>query len=191
MTAAYEVLRQRIIDIVVNGRGADGSLGADALQKSIPAGRFRAATDRAPLRDPSYPATTFDRAVQVDWLSDEDDGENNPLSSPQFMLARIAINHGIYYGAGVSAFLSAASGETRATVALTPQERGLNDALRIKRALACPDLLRGGTAIDPVPLGITRDGQTTLQDLGGGRLLVVTFYSFRYQANNTTNYDPS
>jgi len=191
MTTAFETLRQRIFDIIVSGRGADSSLGPDALQKSIPTGRFRASTDRSPLQDPSYPATTFDRAVHLEWVSDEDDADNNPLTSPQFMLARITISHGIYYGTGVSAFLSAATGETRATVALTPQERGLNDALRIKRALACPDLLRGGTTIDPVPLGCTREGATSLVDLGGGRLLVVTQYALRYQTSNTTSYDPA
>ena len=192
MATAYETLRQRIIDIVVNARGADGSLGADALQKSIPLGRFRASVDRAPLTDPTYPASYFDRSIYVDWISDEDDEVvNNPLDSAHFMLAHLSVSHGVYYGTAASAFVTLASGtEVKATVALTPKERGLNDALRIKRALGCPDLLRGGTTIDPAPLSCVREGLTTLQDLGNGRLVVVTNYSLRYQSNQAVSYDP-
>lgn len=192
MATAYEPLRQRIVDVVCNGRGADGSLGSDALNKSIPLGRFRASVDRAPLSDPTYPSSMFDRAVYVDWISDEDDEVvNNPLDSAHFMLAHLSVSHGVYYGTATSAFVTLASGtEVKATVALTPKERGLNDALRIKRALGCPDLLRGGTVIDPLPLSCVREGLTTLQDLGNGRLIVVTNYSLRYQSSNSTTYDP-
>lgn len=191
MTAAYEPLRQRLIDIVCNARGANGSLGTDALNKHIPLGRFRPAVDRAPLADPTYPSPMFDRAVFVDWLSDEDDEiVNNPLDSAHFMIARLSVSHGVYYGTATSAFITTVGSEVEATVALTPRERGLNDALRIKRALGCPDLLRGGTPIDPAPLNCVREGQTTLQDLLNGRLIVVTNYSLRYETSNSTNYDP-
>ena len=73
MTSPYLTLRNRLLAIVCDARGADGSLGADALAKSIPLGRFRRAQDGAPLRDPAYPAGALDRAVRVDWLSEADD----------------------------------------------------------------------------------------------------------------------
>ena len=65
MTSPYLTLRNRLLAIVCDARGADGSLGADALAKSIPLGRFRRAQDGAPLRDPAYPAGALDRAVRV------------------------------------------------------------------------------------------------------------------------------
>ena len=65
MTSAYATLEARLYDIMVNGRGVNGALGADALAKSIPVGRFRAARQNAPLRDTTYPSVDFDRAVFV------------------------------------------------------------------------------------------------------------------------------
>jgi len=141
----YLALRNRLLAIVCDARGADGSLGADALAKSIPLGRFRRAQDGAPLRDPAYPAGALDRAVRVDWLSEADDeGGNNPLQAPHFYAARISVTHALLYGTALSAALSVASGETAATVALQPQERALMDARRIRRALAFPELREKG-----------------------------------------------
>ena len=191
MTSPYLTLRNRLLAIVCDARGADGSLGADALAKSIPLGRFRRAQDGAPLRDPAYPAGALDRAVRVDWLSEADDeGVNNPLQAPHFYASRVSVTHAILYGSAISAAISVASGETAATVALQPQERALMDARRIRRALACPDLLRAAADSDPVPLACVREGETTLEDLGNGRLLAVSTYTLRWQSDNAANGDP-
>jgi hypothetical protein len=191
VSTMYEILRQRLVDIICNGRGADGALGADAQQKSIPLGTFRPAADRAPLTDPTYPASQFDSAFDVQWIAEDDDGAtNNPLDSTQIVKATITIRNAVVYGTGVSGFVSPHGAEVRATVALQPQERALAMAARIRRAVENPDLLRGGTALDPTPLACVREGQTTLQDLGAGRLLAVTYYSYRFQFDNTASYAP-
>lgn len=195
MTAgnAFLTLETRLYAILCDGRGADSSLGADALAKSIPVGRFRRAKDLAPLRDGTYPPEFFDRAVLIEWIGDADDNGgaiNNPLDNAQICLARLAVTSAVLYGTAVDSFLSLTSGETSTTVALQPRTRALNDARRILRALACPDLLRGGTAIDPAPLACVREGGTSVEDLGDGRLVCVSTMSLRYAVDNASNYDP-
>jgi hypothetical protein len=191
MTSAFLTLQDRLYAIMCDARGGNGALGADALAKHIPATRFRRALDGAPLRDPTYPPDAFDRAVYIDWLSDADDGEiHNPLDGPHFCVARISIANGVVVGTALAPFVATVGTESAATSVLHASARALNDALRISRALACPDLLRGGTALDPVPLACVRDGGTTIEDMGDGRRLAVTTYSLRYMADNATNYDP-
>jgi hypothetical protein len=191
VTSAYATLEARLYDIMVNGRGVNGALGADALAKSIPVGRFRAARFNAPLRDTTYPSVDFDRAVFVEWLADADDPTiNNPIDNPQHREARVAVCNAVTYGTAVTDFLVLAGTEVAATVIDQPRQRALNDSARIQRALGNPDLLRGGTPLDPAPLACVREGGTTLEDLGSGRMLATTVYALRYQLDNSQAYDP-
>ena len=191
MTSAFLTIEQRLYAIMCDARGADGSLGADALAKSIPATRFRRALDGAPMRDPTYPPDAFDRAVYVDWLGDADDVEiNNPLDAPHHCVARITVTNGVVVGTALATFASLVGTESAAAVVLQASSRALNDARRITRALGCPDLLRGGTTLDPAPLACVREGGTTIEDMGDGRRMAVTSYTLRYLADNTQNYDP-
>lgn len=64
------------------------------------------------------------------------------------------------------------------------------DARRIRRALGCPDLLRAAGDTDPVPLACVREGETTLEDLGNGRMLAVSMYTLRWQSDNANADDP-
>ena len=191
MTSAFATLETRLYDIMVNGRGANGSLGTDALAKSIPVGRFRQARMNAPLRDITYPSVDFDRAVFVEWLADADDPTiNNPIDNPQHRVARVAICNAVTYGNAVTDFLVLSGTESAATVIDQPRQRALNDSARLQRALGNPDLLRGGTVLDPVPLACVREGGTTIEDMGGGRMLASTVYALRYQMDNASAYDP-
>lgn len=191
MTSAFATLEGRLYDIMVNGRGANGSLGSDAQAKSIPVGRFRQARMNAPLRDTTYPSVDFDRAVFVEWLADADDPTiNNPIDNPQHRVARVAICNAVTYGNAVTDFLVLSGTESAATVIDQPRQRALNDSARLQRALGNPDLLRGGTVLDPVPLACVREGGTTIEDMGGGRMLATTVYALRYQMDNATAYDP-
>lgn len=191
MTSAFATLEGRLYDIMVNGRGANGSLGSDAQAKSIPVGRFRQARMNAPLRDTTYPSVDFDRAVFVEWLADADDPTiNNPVDNPQHRVARVAICNAVTYGNAVTDFLVLSGTESAATVIDQPRQRALNDSARLQRALGNPDLLRGGTVLDPVPLACVREGGTTIEDMGGGRMLATTVYALRYQMDNATAYDP-
>jgi len=188
----YLALRTRIEGIVVNGRGADGSLGFDAQNKSIPIGRFRNAVKNAPLDDADFPAGSFDRSIRLDWLSVEDNngGVNNPLDDPHFYLARCSVSAAVVYGPELAAFVDPTNTELAAASVVEAQERILNDAHRIARALACPDLIRDSADTDPVPLSCVREGLTTVRDVGNGRMISQTVYSLRFQTNNADANDP-
>lgn len=193
MADLYLALRQRLEDIVVNGRGTMAHpINAEALAKSIPVGRFRSAVKNAPLDDPDFPAGSFDRSIRVDWLSVEDDnnGVNNPLDNPHFYLARCSVSTAVVYGPELAAFVDPTNTELAVASVVEAQERILNDAHRIARALACPDLIRATTDTDPVPLSCVREGTTTLRDVGNGRMISQTVYSLRFQTNNADANDP-
>ena len=192
MADLYYALRTRIEAIVVNGRGADGSLGPDALSKSIPVGRFRSAVKNAPLDDADFPAGSFDRSIRVDWLSviDDNAGVNNPLDNPHFYLARISVSTAVVYGPELTAFVDPTNTELASSSVVEAQERILNDAHRVARALACPTLIRDSADADPVPLSCVREGETTLRDVGNGRMISQTVYSLRFQTNNADANDP-
>lgn len=193
MADFYFALRTRIENIVVNGRGtATHPINAEALAKSIPIGLFRNAVQNAPLDDADFPAGSFDRSIRLDWLSVEDDngGVNNPLDDPHFYLARCSVSTAVVYGPELSAFVDPTNTELASDSVVEAQERILNDAHRIARALACPDLIRDPSDTDPVPLSCVREGLTTLRDLGGGRMTSQTVYSLRFQTDNADANDP-
>lgn len=189
MSNPYLALRTRVEDILFNGRGADGSLGADAQNKSIPVGRFRTSVDNAPVR--GVPSSWTDRAVRLDWRSMGYDGlVPNPLDGPQIKVARVLVSHAVVYGADNAGQVVAASGETPATVVLQSQERALMDADRIIRALQCPSLIRDTADTNPVPLACTMDGECVLDDGGDGRMYASSQFVLRYQVDNADNNDP-
>ena len=190
MSDLYAHLRDRLTAIVVDGRGADGSLGAEAQARSIPAGRFRRASQNLPLRDPNYPGGAFDRAVRVDWLAESDDTPNNPVNHPHFYVARVSVSHGVLYGPALAGATALASGESASVAVADYQERALSDARRIRRALACNALIRDAADTVSCPIGCFRDGETTLDDLGGGRLVVSSGLVFRYRLDNSDAGDP-
>ena len=191
MSEPFATLRNRVLAIVCDARGADGTLGAEATARAIPAGRFRRAVVGAPLRDANYPREAIDRAVRVDWIDDADFAEaNNPRNVPQQFDARIAVTNAVVYGPGLSAFASLVGSEVAATTVTEAQERALADARRIRNALHEPDLIRDSSDSEPIVIACTREGASTPEDLGDGRMLAVSVYVLRYQSANTSTDDP-
>lgn len=188
MADAYQALDDRVRAILFEGRGADGALGVDALQKSIPAARYRAERDGCPLTDPSYQAEYFDRAVRLEWAGDQ--GDTNPLDNAHVLEARLLVHVGIAAGPALAPWVYPAGLEDAEAAVLRPYPRGMNAVRRIVRALECPDLVRDGTEVDPVPIGITREGATTSSNLGGGRMVFTTAFLFLYRILNTDDHDP-
>lgn len=189
----FGVIRGRIIDVLVNGRGADGSLGVTAQSRSIPAGRFRTPADNVSPRDANAEGPAFDRSVFLEWESVEDaDQTSNPVDGPQMRYATVRVLVG-YMGAGaLTDFLHPINaGEAAATSLEEVRERALSDAERIKRALADPDLIRGGTALDPAVIACTRAGASSMEYLGGGRFLCSTTYRVVFMEDNAQTYDPT
>lgn len=191
MASALDPIKARLVSVVCGGRGADGSLGPDALRCSIPVGRFRKGLRNVPLRDAGYPKGGFDRATRWTWVdaTDEDD-PNNDVDGVSLQLVRVRLEVGYLTGAGDEAFvkLAGGTGETTAGALLDPEARSINDALRIRRALGWPEIVQGA-GIDPALYSCHRQGPTTLEDLGKGRALASTVYVVRLELNNATAYD--
>lgn len=184
MAAPYVFLHQRLVDILINGRGATGLLGTEAQERSIAAGYFRTEFQQSPLTSPGYAKEYFDRALRIEWSAELDDLDRNPCDAEQILSARITIAHGVVFGDAAQPFLQPTTPSTPAVAILQPQQRALSDARLVRRALECPDLLRDGTETDPVPIGCEREGSATLQELGGGKLLVTSAFVLTYRASD-------
>lgn len=202
MATLFEPLTDRILAVVCDGRGSDGALGAEALTRHIPAGRFRRVAGEGkawrsnrlddPLRSPQYPLESFDRAVQVRWLDDTDEnGAGNPYELPQECRATFALEIGLVYHEQAARFVreSGSETETEAVEPLALRARGLNDQRRVKRALELNELVRAA-GDDPVINGIVREGKAAIEDLGKGRALAVATFTLHYELDLTGNYDP-
>lgn len=183
-------IEARVTDILANGRGQDGSLGADALARSIPAAFFRVADEHADLRDPGMDAATFDRAFRLEWSGSRDDpATNNSQQSILIETYTLRLTVGYLYGASANALLSPTATETRATAALRWIPRALSDGRNFGRALEQPELFRGAPTIDPVPVGATRITSDII-DMGGGRGLCVSTFDIVIQSNQDSGYLP-
>ena len=196
MSQVLDALEQRLTDVLANGRGADGSLGADAQARSIPVNRFRPADAGGSLTDPQYEAGKADRAFRWTWLSVTDlTGTRNPWDDPQPRRALVRLDVLYLAGAGaeIQPFVSVAAGtgETAAVAAVTATRRALSDAERIWRALGYPLLTRDSPTTDPEIIGVQRAPEgSRAQELPGGRVLCSTVYVVDFQSNSSTTYDP-
>lgn len=180
-------VESRIRAVLFEGRGTDGSLGADAQARSIAAGVFRPAAEASPLTDPAYPGEQFDRAVSLRFTAVVDDTTNNPYSSPQWERVTMNVNVGYQYGAASTAFVDPQGAETQAVQKFRPDRRGINDSRRIKQALEFNDLR--GLDTDPIMVRCERttgDGA----DLGGGRYVMTTTFDLVLQSVVTDPYGP-
>lgn len=189
-TIFYDVLRTRIEAIVSGGRGADGSLGTLAQQRSIPADRFRKALENVDLRDPAYPSAQMDRAYRLDLLSVTDTPlANNAYSDTWLRDVSLQVIVGYVHGDGNVAWPKLLTNETAATAVRYSADRAFSDAERIRRALDCQELFSG--TVSAVGLvTCTRSGASVLEQLPDGRLLAATIYSVTIQLDATQNYDP-
>lgn len=191
--SVLSVARGRILDILVSGRGANGSLGSTAQGASIPAGRFRSPALNVTPRDGAAEGGGFDRMVFLEWQSIEDtDGTANPLDSSQLRNATLVLLVGYMGGTDLATFVHPInSGESTTTATQEVRERALSDAERIKRALADPDLIRGAPSTNPAVVACTRAGPSSVETLGDGRFLCATPYRVLLDLSNADTYDPT
>lgn len=191
MTTLLATFVTRTDAILGQGRGADGSLGAGAQLRSIPAGVFRPTPNNAPLSDDRIGTESFDRAYRREVI-DIGSGPyaRNTLASSQLRQARIAFEVGYVYGQAAD-FVRLWPGTTESapTAVWEARERALSDAERIDRALTFAGLYQE-SGDDPAIVYIDRVGTTDLLDLGAGRLIARTVYTVTLQENVATNYQP-
>jgi len=185
VTALLDGFRSRVLAIVCEGRGVDGSLGSVAQNRAITAGRFRPSPSNAPLE--ALGVESLDRGVRVAPLSIGDAPfANNELSSAQLRVLSVALDVGYVQG-DTSAFVDVKGTESAATVQYTARERAISDAETIKRALTLPAMYQDASD-DPVIVEIHRDGASALTDLGD-RVICRTIYSVTLQLSATTAYN--
>jgi hypothetical protein len=191
VTQPLDAASTRLVAILTQGRGADGSLGAEAQTCSIPADRFRLSQSNAPLRDGSQNRGALDRAIRLEWSSIEDAGApDNELDSVQLRWLHLSLQVAYVQAQGdVAAFAKTIGSETAAAVIQDARKRALSDAERIRKAVTSPFLFPYGST-DPVLLSCDREAPTTLEDLGDGIVIATTPYRVLYQANSGTTYDP-
>jgi hypothetical protein len=178
----------RLDAILRAGRGADGSLGADAQARAIPADRYRKGTDGQSLRDVAYPINAFDRAYAYEW------GElgyveerGNDACSRILLRVRCVLLLGHVYGAANAAMLRIVGSEVAATAALNARSRAIGDVVRIRRALCFGPLY--GNDTEPPIVSLEMDGTTSVEDFGD-RLLTSIPFSVVVNASNTEAYTP-
>lgn len=178
----------RIDAILKGGRGADGSLGTDALARSIVGDVFRRSTEGASLRDVAYPLNNFDRTYALEWLG-QGPSEERFNSAHDRTLVRLQLNLllGHVAGRGHAEFVRLLGAESKATAVLRPRLRANGDVHRLRRALCFGGLFAGGT--EPPIANIEQTEATTVEDLGD-RLLTTVPFVVVINASNSLSYTP-
>lgn len=154
---------------VVEGRGADGSLGPAAQARACVAGRYR--TTDTP--DPStLDGSAFDRAASVNVIETSDLVPRNVNCNERQMRAVCEVKIGY---AAAPALYEVVHGEANQTA---QQEAASNwiprchdDAREIERALTWYELT--GSDTTPVIERVTPLGDTIITELGNGRGLLT------------------
>ena len=171
----FDALEDRIHAVVCQGRGIDGSLGADAQSRAITAAYLRRPQTDASVRDVAVPAEEFDRSVSIEWLAVGDEPEvANEYDTPQIVSLRCNLLVGYVAATALSGFAHIHGSETAANAVAHWRRRALGDAQRVKHAL-CFLALSGGALTGGVEwIACRRDGTSTLEELGDGRALCAT-----------------
>jgi hypothetical protein len=170
----FDDVEDRVHAVVCQGRGTSG-MSAEALARAITTAQFRRPTTDASVRDPAYPAEEFDRAVQIEWLAVGDVNEaSNEYDGTAIRVARCNVLVGYFAAPALSALARILGSETAAGAVTHWRRRALGDAERIKRALCFAEIAAGSLASTVEWIGCTRDGETTLEELGEGRALSIT-----------------
>lgn len=190
MASITTEIRERLLSVICGGRGTDGSLGTDAQDRSITSGHFRDATRDTSLRGPTYPASEFDRAVQLRWLAVLDEPEeSNELDPTQLRRARIEVMVGYLAASLLEQHVNLLGIEERSEAIAQWTDRAVNDAERVKRAL-CFSQLSCGALTTVRLIGIAREGSTVTEDLSDGRGLSLTTYRILFSYSGSASLTP-
>ena len=190
MAQLFDDIESRIHAVLCTGRGTSGMSG-DAAARAITAAQFRRPTTDASVRDPAYPAEEFDRAVQIEWLAVGDVNEaSNEYDGTAIRVARCNILVGYFAAPALSGLARVLGSETASGAVTHWRRRALGDADRIKRALCFAEIAAGTLASTVEWIGCTRDGETTLEEIGEGRALSITTYRINFAYPLATAFAP-
>lgn len=140
------VAQARILAILCDGRGADGSLGADAQARSIAAGTFRRV--RAPLTDSATADELFHRGLYLRWPGLLAKPAELRRNSRTMETARLDVSVGYVQGAATAqrdlVHVAPDSTDDAAAMALDPSVYAIGDGRRVRIALEWHGLLFDG-----------------------------------------------
>lgn len=186
MPTPFELFLGRLKAILCRGRGADGSLGAEAQARAIAAGRLRYSA--VPLSDIPVSGNALDRALYIrGWNLDRGGaGPNVGFVDKREQLVNIETCVGYLQSPPLVNLVHLAAGETAAWNVTEPGIRAAEDARRIELALCFPVLLQGNLGEhDARIINITPQGPTRDERLGGGRIVRVQAWSLHTWFENT------
>lgn len=190
MASITTEIRERLLAVICEGRGSDGAQGTDAQARAIASGQFRDAGRDTSLRGPTFPASEFDRAVQLRWIAVLDEPEeSNELDPNQLRQARIEVLVGYLTASLLEQHASLLGTEETAAAIAQWTDRAINDGERIKRALCFAQLSCGALATVQL-IGIAREGSTVAEDLPDGRGLSVTTYKILFSYAGSASLTP-
>lgn len=182
----------RLAAALESARGSSG-LGADAAARYLPSGRLRRSPYAALLTDPAYPDGDFDRAYEFEWLSlGQDADPQNPLDGTELIQCEINLQVGFAYGKEVPQRIATTGSEVAATAVTFVRRRAINEMHRVLRALTFPAITCGdlGASVSLIECMRKPGADTTLQDLGSGRLIAIAPLVLLIEVPTATSYDP-
>lgn len=131
----------RFAAILFEGRGADGSIGAEAAACSIPSGQFRRSF--APLRDAAEPTAVLHRGVYLWWAQSLPKPESTNARNQKILSEHtLRVEVGYLMGTAGEGFVhpAPATTESASTSVREPSLIANSDASRIAAALEWPEL---------------------------------------------------
>lgn len=177
MTIADVVAR---LTAIVQGRGADGSLGAAAQARAVAVERFRVTS----TPDPSQlDASAFDRAVNITISNLRDDPPRNVQSPLVQQAAVIELRIAYVAAPSLSGMVHGEADDAARAIAVARWvARAHEDVQELDRALTWYELT--GNDTNPVIERVAPLGETATTDAGNGRGLMVRRYEIVMEKTN-------
>ena len=174
---------------VIEGRGFDGSLGADASARALRTGTFRRALQ--PLRE-DVDGSLFDRAYfdRLDLGPDPSGSPRNTRAQRAQYRARYTVEVGYLAGNALAPTVHKMPVAEDATAAVRDAEvRAWSDARNIALALEWNEI--HGNDTEPVIEAVQLVTPATVERLGTGRVLLTMSFDVFLDAQATTRSDPA
>lgn len=191
MSNSLESIRTRLVDVLCNGRGTSG-LGSDAALRAIVADTFR--WTKAPLRDPTFDPSSWDRCVAIRWTGTSDGiAPNSSLYPMEEQDITVDVEVGYFQAPAMSGLvhLRPSTSESAANAVLYARERATLDAKLIRRAVGFNDIMNGVLDADGTTIiDVQRVGQHRFEETQDGRLICITPIVILAWLSNTSTESP-
>lgn len=181
-----KVAQARAVAILCEGRGADGSLGAQAQERAIALGTFRRV--RAPLTDSATADELFHRGVYLRWPALFAQGPVNRRDPSVMETVRLEVSVGYVAGRAQQqrdlVHVAPDSTDDPEAFALDPSVYAIGDARRIRLALEWHELLFDDADTHKI-LDAQHEGDASVIELSPTRLVCSQTFAVRLWSPGT------